>query len=124
MDRKVARHSVRSGLRSCLKMGRRLDILSGHSVVEQIPSLATPEITRDFAAAILNRSLSGRSDADLQLSDRITRACALEPPDLANPALNERLAARRFAGDIAAAVTSPNNVTIAATSAELVAGDS
>jgi len=27
MDRKAARHSVRSGLRSCLKMGRRLDIL-------------------------------------------------------------------------------------------------
>jgi hypothetical protein len=37
-----------------------------------MPSLATPEIARDFAAAILNRSLSGRRDTDLQLSDRNT----------------------------------------------------
>jgi hypothetical protein len=82
-----------------------------------MPSLATPEITRDFAAAILNRSLSGRRDGVVQLSDRNTQAHALL-------ALNERLAARRFAGDIAAAVTSPNGGAIAAAGTELAAGDS
>jgi len=84
-----------------------------------MPSLATPETAWDFAAAILNRSLSGLRDADLQLSDRNTRAYTLGPSDLAHAPLNEQLAARKFAGAIALAVTSLNGVAPPAARTEL-----
>jgi len=105
-------------------MGRRLDILPRRAIAELMPNLATPAIARDFAAAILNRSLSGRRDAELQLSDRNTRACALGPSTLPMQPVNERLAARRFAGDIAAALTSLNDAPSPAANSEPTAGDS